>query len=523
MRKTEQQANGRLLPFVPEFAVVTSSELIHSLRNKGYSDENARQLIRRHSKSKEIWRSENLKLARGERLFARSGFLGSGKFFTAVASKLGQTSRHGLARLLTVLGRVHVLNRIEVVRLLAVALEGTATFGPRTRPVYDDELRAIGELGVQVIHKGTQLESIVSPTMSVGDDADAIAAIAAERVRNEAVLARVVLNHLRRQNMLAWNRLQVPDLEVPFVVFNQQVFSGYGFSYLSPFARWKEGDQKPTPCPVLLDCYHETAILPHVQSFAQRIERATNRGKSHLNVLGVIAARDFDKDAWNDARRRGLLAINLRQVFGAEALDAMVIVERLFHGSSSPEAGGDVESFEEFADLLRDLKTNPIVVSLRSIGFEALSGLVLRSRGYEQVEMGRIVPWNETFRDVDVFGIRDGELLVVECKAYHRRKSIPGGEVSKFFTETLPALKKWLRVREIKFSNCTAEIWTTGPLGNIARDELFQLRRPKSDEWNLVPLRQLEQCLPDGIRKRSIELLRSIAMTPASDTDDFPE
>jgi len=120
MASLDPEPNSKLLPFVGERTAVTSSELVRALQRNGYSDENARQLIRRHSNANGIWRSEGMKLARGERLFARSSFVSQSAFLTAVGAKLAQTSRQGLARCLSVLGRMHVLNKIEVLRLLAV-------------------------------------------------------------------------------------------------------------------------------------------------------------------------------------------------------------------------------------------------------------------------------------------------------------------------------------------------------------------------------------------------------------------
>src|SRR5207245_1319020 len=102
--------------------------------------------------------------------------------------------------------------------------------------------------------------------------------------------------------------------------------------------------------------------------------------------------------------------------------------------------------------------------------------------------------------------------FVVECKAYHKKKSIPGNEVTKFFTETLPALKKKLREQGRQFTRCSAQIWTTGSLGNDARDTLYDLACPKTDEWTMIPGKDLPTLLPKVIRKRAAELLDAIAL-----------
>src|SRR5262249_21740057 len=154
------------------------------------------------------------------------------------------------------------------------------------------------------------------------------------------------------------------------------------------------------------------------------------------------------------------------------------------------------------------------VAILRSIGFEALAGLVLRSQGYEGVELGRIVPWDETKRDIDVFGFRGegDELRIIECKAYHKKKSVPADEVMKFFTETVPALKKQLRAQGKHFSVCTAELWTTGPLGREAREKLHSLSPPKGDTWTMLKGDDVHDLLRRAVKKRATEMLDAIAM-----------
>jgi hypothetical protein len=494
-----------------EQEVLTSSELILRLQNLGHTGESARQIIRRRAQAGDLWRSNKLRLPRGERLFADPVFHGKPEFFIAIGNKLQQTSRHGLARCISALGQSHVLHKIDVLRLLAVSPKTLPASGLAKSRVYRNELSGLAELGVMVIQEGTSLESLAAPTLPAEANADELAACAAERLRKAALIARVLAERLRRQNMLSWNRIEMPGPDAPYTTFNGQVFSAYGFSYLAPLTRWKEEKAGPTPCPVLIDCYHGRCTLPEVQSFKQRIDRATIRGRSKLQALGIIAASDFDREAWTDARKQGLLTVSLKQMFGDEALDAMVRVEQLLHGI---DRDGDTESahrFERFSELLKQLKSNPVVVELRSIGFEALAGLILSSNGYEQIEMGRVVPWTSTSRDVDVFGMRGDELRVVECKAYHRRRSVPGDEVRKFFTETLPALKQWLRQNNRAFERCTAEVWTTGPLGNEARDVLYELKRPKGDTWELKRMGDLQSLIPKPIRSRSITLLRSIA------------
>jgi hypothetical protein len=506
--------------------LLTSSELIARLRAEGLSEENARQVIRRNARGGEVWRSERLRLPKDERLFARAATVRTPDFYQAVGRKLLETKRRGLGRCLEALGARQALHKVDLMRLLAVSPEAANESGNSTKRLYEQELAGLEEIGVEVAQRGTALESVVAPFRADFTPKDELATRAAAAVRKEALLARILVERLRRQNMFSWNRVELPEPEQPYTVFNGQIFSSFGFSYLSPLVRWKVGETRPTPCPVLIDSYQGLCVLSHVRSFVQRIERATIRGGSHLRALGVIAARDFQREAWTEARREGLMTVSIRQMFGDEALEAMVLVEELIHdlGKDGPPNSAEGK-FEHFSELLDDLKTNPVVGTLRSIGFEALAGLVIQAQGYEQVELGRIVPWEKTKRDIDVFGFRGegDELRVIECKAYHKKKSVPAEDVTKFFTETLPALKRRLREQGRAFSTCKAELWTTGPLGREAREKLHALSPPKADKWKLLHRDDVERILPRSIKKRATELLNAIALEESEGEAELQE
>ncbi len=494
--------------------VHTSSELIGRLVRAGYSSQNARQILSRQSNKNGIWRSQDLRLPRDERLFADRRAVGTQEFFSQVGAKLTSTGRHGLARCVGALGAHGLLHRIDLFRLLAVApASDNLPKQSRRGPSYESELRSLEELGARVIQRGTALESLIAPGATLPDeDLYALASDAIEHIRYEALLARILTERLRCQNLLSWNRIEVSGLEKPYVPFNDQMFSAYGFSYLGPLKRWKVGAKTPTPCPVVIDCYHGVCSLPQVESFLQRIERATIRRRKQQPVIGVIAARDFHRNAWDKARRESLMTVSFRQMFGDEALDAMVEVERLLGGFGQSKPEDSQKQFAEIAKLMEELKTNPVIADLRAIGLEAMCALIVQSQGFESPELGRIVPWQNSTRDVDVFAIRgDDELRVVECKAYHRRKSLLDSDVSKFFTETLPALKKWLREKDRHFKKCVAEIWTTGPKGKNAELALKELTPPRGDTWKLRRMDDMHDEIPQRIRGRGVKLLKTIA------------
>lgn len=216
-----RKADERELEAILAEGVHTSSELIARLVRGGHSPQNARQVLSRQSNKNGIWRSRSLRLPRDERLFADQEVVGTPLFFLQVGAKLLSTGRHGLARSIGALGAHGLLHRIDLFRLLAVAPASDAQPEQSQRsPSYESELCSLEELGARVIQRATALESIIAPSMIHDDGLDALASEAIDHIRYEALLARILTERLRRQNLLSWDRIEVPDLGRPYVVFN---------------------------------------------------------------------------------------------------------------------------------------------------------------------------------------------------------------------------------------------------------------------------------------------------------------
>ena len=492
--------NPLLEGVIGEKEVLLSSKVIHRLCENGYSRDAARKLISRQATHGLVWRSSDLKLSGNERLFARKAFREQVGFFQECCRILKETDRRGVVRVLDALAARKVLCQPDLVRLMAI------TPGDAGNGAIEKELKALSELGVQVHHEGGTIECVSGPSVKKCD-IDELAFRARRQMDYESVVAKILVDRFRKQNFFGWNQHDVATPDVPLVVFNKQVFSAFGYSYLSAIRSWRNG--KPVPTPVLIDCYVDACSLSRVHSFNERIQHATIRKKSKLASVAILAARDFEPDAWERSRELGFMAINLRQMFGEEALDAMNAMEKLVFDLNESNNNTD---FGSFASQIDELKTNPVVVSLQSTGFEIVAGLILKSKGFEQLRLGKIVTWQKTTRDVDVYAIRNDELYVVECKAYHSKKSVLEHDVNKFFLETVPALKNHLRKNDMPFKKCIGEIWTTGSRGTEAENALARIKvRRDQDEFKILNRENVLAQLPQSIKTTAEKLINDIA------------
>src|SRR5262249_22974951 len=154
-----------------------------------------------------------------ERLFARTATARTPAFFQTIGTKLLQTNRMGMARCLQALGDRTALHKVDLMRLLAVSPESPSWNGKSAKRLYEKELAALEEIGSRVVQKGTALESVVVPMSGSIPTVDELATMAAADVRKGAVLARVLVEQLRRQNLLSWNRVEMPGPQQPYTVF----------------------------------------------------------------------------------------------------------------------------------------------------------------------------------------------------------------------------------------------------------------------------------------------------------------
>jgi len=484
---------------------MTTGQLLDELVGRGSSRANARQIISRRYSQDGLWRSDKLQLPRRERLIAPKEEVGSPKFQSCAAALLSDC-RPGIARLLRALSSRRAVLRSHAAMLVAAPL------AKRKRvPSFAEELEALAELGVLLDGRDTSFERVLSGCLPGSDQSIALGISLQSRRQAEIALAKIVAAHLRRLGILSWGGVTVANPSPGYVPFNDLPFCATGYSWLKPLIRQgKSGKAAPTPM-----VFHVRATRCNqddVSSLLDRVSRAGFNARTRLPILAFIAAPDFDSRAWNQAKKNGFLAANLNDLFGNMGLEAMVAVEEIMKGIVGNPERLDPNAISGLCTLLGELKANPILADLRSLSLESVSGLILRSQCWEDVQLGVTVPHRQTTRDVDVYGSRElGEVAkLIECKAAHAHKDLEPGDVHKFFTETVPAFLRSTG-RERNVQKCEAEIWTTGTVGRAAKDCMHAIECDHRVQTRLLDGAELVQSVPDRLG-RAKELLRVISL-----------
>ena len=200
-----------------------------------------------------------------------------------------------------------------------------------------------------------------------------------------------------------------------------------------------------------------------------------------MPVLGVLAANGFSGDAWSVAKKHGLLVINLRQSYGDAALAVLARLERLLREvvvSDGISEQAATIGYGELASEIDALRGNPYIAELRSLALEVTTAVLLRALGWEDVGLRLKFNFKDNkMREVDVVGKRfsGSQIYLVECKAAHTTKELDPEEVRKFFTEAVSAALKYFRC-VANVTQCKAELWTTGLIGERAKATLSSLK-----------------------------------------------
>lgn len=471
--------------------VITSSEAAKRLSARGRSGVASRQHIARAAKGSELWRSEALQLPNRQRLLAHRSFVGTPRFLRQAEGILAET-RPGVSRCLAALRHRRVVLKPDAERLL----------GGQDGRSYPRDSDALKELGIIHEDVGTALERFAMPSAG---DTRSLAQGHYHRLVRSALVARLVVEHLRRLSIISWGGNVLSDGPLKLARFSGYPFSAFGWSWLSPLLTW--GSHTASPAPVLIDVFTTTCDTFDVEAFSYRLRRATGRlGRS---PIGAISARRFTNSAHKLARRQGLVTIPLGEIFGEAALDLMAEVSMLL--SSIPDEDADhAQSVDALAASLTQLDEHPFVQELRSLGFETLAALLARSEGWEDVKVGTTVTHEQTSREIDVCGMRQSgrSVLLVECKARRRSGVLRVEEVNKFFLEVVPAFLK--HNHNFQVENCSAEIWTSGGVGADAELALASIKLDRRVAPALVDGSRVESRLPQTLAPCK-RLLRTIA------------
>lgn len=263
-----------------------------------------------------------------------------------------------------------------------------------------------------------------------------------------------LLNWLEKMNLVGWNSSYINDFFDFEKGFNGFYFDAISYCYLWGLYRSNKKDDLYNPTlskagsPVVVESIiHRETKMPDITGFINRINNLNGpiRKKENFKIIPICFVDSIDSDAYELARRRGIMVINLGDVFGTRIMESLKELRDINPQDIDPTALARVldKTLETGQDgKFGTLKGYVFNFLVASIFFEY--GLKAKI-GYKYVDPVD----NQKKCECDIVISDDDYIIICEVKGYNSDLQIKLGEteeekdsVKKFFERTCKIVER---------------------------------------------------------------------------------
>ncbi|EDX0370690.1 hypothetical protein GTL21_001292 [Salmonella enterica] len=291
------------------------------------------------------------------------------------------------------------------------------------------------------------------------------------RLVTESIFIATMVQWSQNLNLISYNlaRTRLDEEGKPPAISNY-LFDLTGPSYLSPLVTPGSDVNKPGffACDVLLGT---KVTLTQVQPFIAKcksLRSIRNVGKS----LFMLAASQFDKDAFHALKKEGVIPATPENLFGEEfAKSLRELNDFLFYYFTN--ASSNLEKIDSIMVALTNVKG--AAAQLQGALFEYLVAEVMKHEG--AVEIGKVFRSADGKKaESDVF-IAKGyqEVRFIECKGYKPYSFVKHEDVKHWIGDQVPVFYDAAK-KEKPEADIHVEFWTTGKLGLDSQLSLEKFR-----------------------------------------------
>ena len=439
-----------------------SSEVVEELVVKhGLSSAAARKRVSRAN-------GDNIKKIKG--LFPRNetfvyhkNQFGSEKYWEALTSRLlSEGSAVGRAlRALKVRGGVIPLTYFEIDCGSPIALQKNLSF--------QTVLERLKGHGFVVVTEVEGIGQCVCLADRSGDYKGARAALYARLVA-EGLMLNGIRDWAKNIGLVSFETAQIRsslDLQPNFSQFSWD-FSAP--SYVSGLVSFSER-KAPKPGFFVGDVKLGSSLsLEDIKPFLHKCEtvRSLKRG---ANVLLFLCCERFQKDAFLELKRHGVLPVTPESLFGRDVATSIRLLI-----STLAEVGRQVMDLDTLDKIFKGLsKFEGAISNLRGALFEYMVANILR----ETVRPTRLELNYRTSTaaglkaETDVVLVYGNEARFVECKGLSPYSTLPDEEALKWVHNRMPAVRQFcLEQQDWKNKELVFELWITGKISQEIRQKL---------------------------------------------------
>lgn len=187
-------------------------------------------------------------------------------------------------------------------------------------------------------------------------------------------------------------------------------------------------------------------------------------------IMPLLIGHVFSQDAFDNAKRSGILACTIEDLFGRDIAKALEDLIQLLSDAGATAAVNS-EYLERVLTALT--KIEGAEKNVRSALFELVVGSLVKEvhGGYlaTGVRMNDKVTHEQAEIDVLLHDDKKETLLIIECKAKSPGSYVSETEVRRWYENRIPLLQRILR-QNPRYTNSTMrfELWTNGTLAHSA-------------------------------------------------------
>lgn len=429
------------------------------IKERGISPENARKLISRAVKSGEINSIKNMFPKREHFVYLKEDY-GRDKFWTVFTEQLIATgSAYGLA--LTAM-----LARGGIVPVKHFGAASGSPLAMKKKLSFNTVMENLVSLGLckRLSLPGTG-ECIVV-TEREDERFVRVARQVNARLVSESVFISSIVQWAQNLNLVSYDSVKTRVNDTPTIANYQ--FDITAPSYLSPLQ--SRGDETAKPgffaCDVLLGV---KVSLTEVQPFIAKCKSVMSL-KNVGRTLFVFAATEFDKDAFLELKKLGVIPATPDNLFGDEVARCLNELNEFlsFYFSSRRDNLDKIDSIMTCFSQIRGANAQ-----LQGALFEYLVAEVVRGDGGE-VEIGRFCKDQKgKYADSDVCVTkRHREIRFIECKGYKPYSVVKHEDIKNWFGKQIPVFTAQAK-NDAPNAHVIVELWTTGKFSPESREAII--------------------------------------------------
>lgn len=260
-------------------------------------------------------------------------------------------------------------------------------------------------------------------------------------------------------------------------------FGKYQFNFVSPSyigSLPKINNQKVIPAFVVADILiGNTVNESQVEFFINKV-KVLKTQRNLAKFIPFLIVESIDTKALNTLKAQGVVIGFVNELFGDKYKDLLNSLIGLVTNAGAilkknPEAYLDLISK---LNKLVDGKTN----NLRGDLFELAVGYY-QGRICQTIDIGKIINYEGSQREIDVFGLLPNKLFISECKGYNHKVSLE--EVEIWLTQKVPVIRKWILDQpSISNRELVFEFWSTGGFTEDAR-KFLERRKSNTTKYEI--------------------------------------